>query len=321
MGLELLLPDLHTVMMTLLLGLLAAVILTPLEYLYPAQPIERPIRKELALDFIYWFSTPLLSRTLTGLIIGGGILGAVKIFGVSIDIESVLEGRGFFGNHPHWLQAIEILLLADLADYWTHRTLHRSSLWPIHAIHHSPEQMTWMSSARVHPLNDLVTRAGQISVLVLFGFSAEAILKVIPFISFYVMFLHSNLSWDFGPLRWVLVSPAYHRWHHTTDLEGIDKNYAGIFPIWDVLFGTQHFPKRLPERYGLLDDELPESFVAHILFPFKRSSYARKPSPNIQSTVVDGVSNGTAPATFDQAQTTPRIPSTSRSASAALRPS
>ena len=65
------------------------------------------------------------------------------------------------------------------------------------------------------------------------------------------------------------MSPAYHRWHHAADEEGIDKNFAGIFPVWDVLFGTAYFPRWLPRRYGLRGEQLEESFLAHVLYPFR----------------------------------------------------
>lgn len=147
-------------------------------------------------------------------------------------------------QQPLWLQALEILLIADFIDYWTHRWFHVSRAWRFHAIHHSPEQMNWLASARMHPVNDFITRLCQVVPVVLIGLSAKAALIVVPILVFFVIILHSNLNWNYGPFRWVLVSPLYHRWHHTTDPEGLDKNFAGIFPIWDLLFGTAHFPRR-----------------------------------------------------------------------------
>jgi sterol desaturase/sphingolipid hydroxylase (fatty acid hydroxylase superfamily) len=182
--------------------------------------------------------------------------------------DFLASGFGPLSRQPTWLQCFEILVLSDFVDYWTHRTLHRSSLWRIHAIHHSPEEMNWISSSRVHPLNDLITRSCQLLPIVGLGFSALAIVTVVPLVSFYVMFLHSNVRWGFGPLRWVFVSPAYHRWHHTSDTEGLDRNFAGIFPIWDILFGTAYFPRGLPKNYGLCGRQLPDSVLVHVMFPF-----------------------------------------------------
>jgi len=49
-----------------------------------------------------------------------------------------------------------------------------------------------------------------------------------------------------GPLRAVLASPRFHRWHHTSAKEGRDKNFAGLLPLWDILFGTYYMPDLQP---------------------------------------------------------------------------
>jgi sterol desaturase/sphingolipid hydroxylase (fatty acid hydroxylase superfamily) len=266
-------PGLDAVTQTVALGGICAALLTPAEKLAPA--MRQPLfwRKELLLDLAYWFCTPLLTRALTGAAIALLLLAAAFLIGPDrIPQDFILHGFGPLSRQPVWLQCLEVLLLSDFIDYWTHRTLHvgfHRRFWKIHAIHHSPEHMNWISSSRVHPLNDLITRSFQVVPIIALGFSALAVVSVVPLVSFYVMFLHSNIKWGFGPLRWVLVSPAYHRWHHTTDDEGLDKNYAGIFPIWDLLFGTAHFPRNaLPVRYGLKTEHLPESFLAQMLYPF-----------------------------------------------------
>lgn len=106
----------------------------------------------------------------------------------------------------------------------------------------------------------------------LIGPSVKAVLIVAQFLFFCVILLHSNVNWDFGPLRWVFVSPLYHRWHHTTEAEGLDKNFAGTFPIWDVLFGTAHFPRREPTRFGVNHEAPPETLPGQLVYPFRGPS-------------------------------------------------
>jgi sterol desaturase/sphingolipid hydroxylase (fatty acid hydroxylase superfamily) len=262
-------PGSDTVTHVVALAGVAGLLLTPAERLAPAAPQRLVWRKGFLIDAAYWFITPLATRCLTGAILAAILFLIAAVIGIDqLDKNFLLTGFGPVSRLPLWAQCLGILVLSDFIDYWTHRTLHRGRLWRIHAIHHSPEEMNWLSSSRVHPLNDLITRSCQLLPIAALGFSAAAVVSVVPLVAFYVMFLHANLRWDFGPLRWVLVSPAYHRWHHTSDAEGLDKNFAGIFPLWDLLFGTAHFPRALPRKYGLVGYQLPESLSAHMLFPF-----------------------------------------------------
>lgn len=266
-------PGVESVVQTVVLAVIAAVVLTPAERLAPAHRQPLVLRKGFVVDVAYWFCTPLLTRCITGCVLAAVLFAAAVCIGFeNIPREFLLRGFGPLSRQPGWVQCIEVLILSDFVDYWTHRGLHRGPLWRIHAIHHSPEEMNWLSSSRVHPLNDLITRSCQLLPLLALGFSAAAIIAVVPLVAFYVMFLHSNVKWGFGPLRWVLVSPAYHRWHHTSDEEGLDKNFAGIFPVWDVVFGTAYFPRTLPRRYGLRGEGMPESVVAQMLYPFRGRS-------------------------------------------------
>ncbi len=83
-----------------------------------------------------------------------------------------------------------------------------------------------------------------------------------------------NLNFDWGwPLRYVLVSPNMHRWHHAADdPEAVDGNFAVVFAFWDVAFGTFYVPKdRLPESYGVWDEDgndvVSEDFVEQFTYP------------------------------------------------------
>jgi sterol desaturase/sphingolipid hydroxylase (fatty acid hydroxylase superfamily) len=100
-----------------------------------------------------------------------------------------------------------------------------------------------------------------------------------PFNVFYSALVHANLNWTYGPLRFVFASPVFHRWHHTTQAEGLDKNFASTFPVLDVLFGTFYMPPgRLPEKFGCGDPEFPEDLLGQFFYPFalKRSSPPEK---------------------------------------------
>ena len=256
-------------MLTLVVVLPATFIL--LEFCFAARPSQTVPRRSFVLNLTYWFANPLVVQVATKVAVCAVCLGLCLALGWEVN-ESILDGFGPLGAQPLWLQTIEMLVFADFVDYWTHRWFHVTRFWRFHAIHHSAEQMTWLASARMHPVNDFLTRICQVVPVVLMGLSLKAVLIAVPFLVFFVIVLHSNLNWDYRPFRWVLVSPLYHRWHHTTDAEGLDKNFAGIFPIWDVLFGTAHFPRHEPTAFGVNHDPPPETFWGQLLYPFRRAA-------------------------------------------------
>jgi sterol desaturase/sphingolipid hydroxylase (fatty acid hydroxylase superfamily) len=76
----------------------------------------------------------------------------------SLEVLKLGEYRGYgpLSRQPIWLQATQIYLLVDFTGYWTHRLFHTGNWWPFHAVHHSSEDLDWLGSLRVHPVNDLV---------------------------------------------------------------------------------------------------------------------------------------------------------------------
>jgi sterol desaturase/sphingolipid hydroxylase (fatty acid hydroxylase superfamily) len=87
------------------------------------------------------------------------------------------------------------------------------------------------------------------------------------------------VNWDFGPLRYVIATPVFHRWHHSKDREAWDKNFAGLFVFWDILFGTFYMPKgRYPENFGI-PEEFPKDFVGQLVHPFARALRRKEKQP------------------------------------------
>ncbi len=167
-----------------------------------------------------------------------------------------------------------MLVLGDFLAYWMHRAFHGGRLWRFHAIHHSSRDLDWLSSVRLHPVNDAVMRiAGAVPIL-LVGFSPLSLVAITPLLTLFAILLHANIDWDWGPLRSVVASPRFHRWHHTDEGEARDKNFAGLLPVWDILFGTYFMPSdRLPASFGT-QTPVPEGLAGQILFPFARRNDA-----------------------------------------------
>jgi sterol desaturase/sphingolipid hydroxylase (fatty acid hydroxylase superfamily) len=172
---------------------------------------------------------------------------------------------------PLWLQFAEILLTVDFMTYWVHRAFHQLPwLWSFHAIHHSSRQMDWLAGSRMHPVDVIVTRAAAFLPVFVLGFAPGALYAYLAFVSIHAVFIHANLRWRFPGVRWVLATPEYHHWHHTSDEEGLDKNFAGFLPLWDLVFGTAHQPAYWPKNYGTVKFQPPEDYAAQLAYPFKR---------------------------------------------------
>ena len=253
-----------------------------IERLFPATP--RPAlgrRRGFRTDLAYWFFTPRVTRFISrsGILI---VLGPIVYLIYHRVGPDVVTGFGPVIRQPLALQVIEILLLGDLIGYWLHRLFHRGRLWPFHAVHHSSTEVDWLSSVRLHPLNDVPTRVLQAAPFVLLGFPVKIVAIYVPFLTLYAIMLHANVDWTYGPLRRVIASPVFHRWHHTRETEALDKNFAGLFPLWDILFGTYYMPKdKFPREFGI-PDPMPEGLLGQLAYPFRRPAES-SPGPALSS--------------------------------------
>jgi len=231
------------------------------------QPVTR---KGWFTDVIFWFTTILITKPLMRiiLILPLGVLVLANVTSIDVLKMSTYSGYGPLSRLPNWLQAIQIYALVDFCSYWMHRLFHRGSWWPFHAVHHSPEDLDWLGSLRVHPVNELVNKIAQATPFLLLGYNPTVTLSSAPILTFYAIFIHANVNWDFGPLRSVIATPMFQFWHHSRDREAWDKNFAGLLPLWDILFGTYYMPKsRYPENFGICE-RMPKDYIGQFWEPF-----------------------------------------------------
>jgi sterol desaturase/sphingolipid hydroxylase (fatty acid hydroxylase superfamily) len=178
--------------------------------------------------------------------------------------------RGWVQDLNFWVALFLIVLVADLVQYWTHRAYHEVPLlWRLHAVHHSVKSMDWMAGSRQHILELLITRTLVLAPIYVLGFSKEVIDAYIVVVGFQAVFNHANVSVRLGPLRYLIVTPNFHHWHHSQDDEAIDKNYAAHFAFLDHLFGTAvQSDREWPAHYGVVGDYVPNGFWKQFKFPF-----------------------------------------------------
>ncbi len=235
----------------------------------PGKPWWR--KREIVTDVVYWFLIPLAARFVR---IGLMVIGAAYFYGIH-GSEALIafydDGFGPLSALPLWAQALTFLVVSDFLLYWFHRLYHGAKLWKYHAVHHSSTEVDWISAARFHPVNILLGTVLVDVALLLAGISPNVMLWVGPFTTASSAFVHANLNWTLGPFKYVMAGPVFHRWHHTAADRGGSSNFAGTFPIWDLMFGTWYMPKdELPDAYGVDDHEFPESFGAQMLYPFRQ---------------------------------------------------
>jgi len=181
------------------------------------------------------------------------------------------ELRHWIENRSLLTQSILALVIGDLGVYAIHRLQHEIPLlWRFHAVHHSAEEMDWLVGFRFHPLDLFLLRVFSLGPLVALGVAPAAVAIFIDVSGWQSWLVHANVRMPYGPLRWLVVSPEFHHWHHGVEREAHDRNYASLVACWDVLFRTVYLPRgRKPSRYGI-EERVPEGWIARFVHPFRR---------------------------------------------------
>jgi sterol desaturase/sphingolipid hydroxylase (fatty acid hydroxylase superfamily) len=169
---------------------------------------------------------------------------------------------------PLWCRWIVVFVVLDFVVYWQHRAQHASRFfWQLHKTHHSQVELTVFTVFRL-PLIDRTVQTTVLAVAsVMMGDDYAIPSSIAMILLLHQLIEHSDTGLSFGPLDRLFVSPRYHQVHHSTRADHLDRNFAGVFSIWDRMFGTyaEHGPG--PLSYGLVDEELPESYFRQQFVP------------------------------------------------------
>ena len=272
----------QTIMKVVPVTIVLAIVFSVLAHFWACNPgLPWWRKRELVTDICYWFFVPVFARVFR---IGLLVLGASVVFNIheADDLIAFYDnGHGPLSELPLWVQAVLFLVLSDFMLYWLHRLFHGGGFWKYHAIHHSSEDLEWISAARFHPINLFFDVVLADVMRRLAGISPNIFVVLGPITIAHTAFVHANLDWTLGPFKYVIASPVFHRWHHTAAERGGEKNFAATFPVLDLIFGTFYMPKGvLPDRYGIADKEFPAGFGAQLAYPFKnKTEVAQTPAP------------------------------------------
>ena len=185
-------------------------------------------------------------------------------------LSALLGGSLWPIASPPLVQIGLAVVIGDGLDYWTHRLLHTvPGLWRIHALHHGITQLHALKAARLHATNLLARFVLVYAPLVVLGAPARVIFWHTSFIGILGVIGHSNTRVRLpSAVHRLVMTPQFHGLHHSIDRALSDSNYANIFPVWDIVFGTFSDPDRhTPGEVGVRDDPIPAGFLAQLLSP------------------------------------------------------
>ena len=242
----------------------STVIFAAIEKLFPLYKGQMIFRKEWQTDMVHF----AVNHFIVGLALLTVNFAIHRLFGwMANDVV-----RGFVQSIYFIPQLLLCILVADLVQYWTHRAYHEIPfLWRFHAVHHSAKTMDWLAGSRLHIFELLFTRVGVLGALYVLGFEKNVMDAYIIVVGFQAVFNHANVHLPWGPVKYLIVTPDFHHWHHSSDDVAIDKNYAAHYAFLDHIFGTAIKGQTgFPEKYGVQGDYMPDGYVKQVMFPFRR---------------------------------------------------
>ena len=240
------------------------IILRPLESLIPVQKIENHYARWN--DFIYTALHRLGAFSILIFFVLDPLLdkltATLHFEGINpLNLENMWSG---FLTYPALL-FFSYLVVLDFFDYWFHRAEHQFDWWwGLHSLHHSQRDMNLWSDNRNHLLDDFLRDIYMGVIAIVIGVEPGQYVMLVMAAQMLQSLQHANIRLHFGKIgEYLLVSPRFHRTHHAigigheTNGKGTlgGHNFAVLFPIWDVVFGTAYFSK----DYALtgIRDQLP----------------------------------------------------------------
>lgn len=201
-----------------------------------------------------------------------GLAFSHEIFGFARKVYALLGvpslPEDFWAGTPVVLTFVLVIVVKDFCDYVIHRLMHTTWGWPSHAAHHSDTHVNAFSAFRVHYLEIVLM---QVNYLLLLSWLQLPHLypALVTLVLAHNMYVHMDLPYTHGPLKYLIASPVFHRWHHADVPEAQGKNLANIMPIYDLIFGTYYVPRPCDVPMGALLGGIEDKNPLRILaYPF-----------------------------------------------------
>jgi sterol desaturase/sphingolipid hydroxylase (fatty acid hydroxylase superfamily) len=205
-----------------------------LGWLRPAEP-SKGVRKSphIALDFIYPILCLPLEITIT--------VASIALIQQGVETYLPSLSTGLLDHQPIAVQALGAFLITDFMFYVAHWIKHKVPwLWYFHAVHHSQRYVNPLTTLRNHPFEAVINAVIKTVPIALIGGSYPAFALFVFFNNMWGYYIHADVRVNWGPLKYVLVTPQNHRLHHTIEPALIDRNFGERLTLWDWMFGTLH---------------------------------------------------------------------------------
>ncbi len=249
--------------------IIVGIILTFIERIKPAEKIKGFFKDDMKTELI---------TAIINIFIFLPIIAILSYSFIDTILSPLIKEQLFaeqIQNLPLTIQIILGAVILDFSTYWRHRFTH-FYMWSYHSMHHSAKQITWITGFRLHPIDLLAAILFNSFILYILGFSGIGFMGATIIIKAMNYFTHLNYNIKFSkPLRYIIASPHYHRWHHATNKQAYNTNFCGTFPFLDIIFRSYYHPEELPPKYGLSPMEQKSfptnSYIGWMLYPFKRN--------------------------------------------------
>jgi alkylglycerol monooxygenase len=173
----------------------------------------------------------------------------LKVLGVGAYVL-VYEYFAIFEVPSTWYTFILLFIGADFFYYWAHRMSHEINLfWGGHVVHHQSEDYNFSVALRQGSFQVLWTFFFYFPLAII-GFNPVDFVFVSALVTVYQFWIHTETINKMGWFELVFNTPSHHRVHHGRNPKYIDKNHAGVFIIWDKMFGTFQKEEEKP-TYGI----------------------------------------------------------------------
>jgi sterol desaturase/sphingolipid hydroxylase (fatty acid hydroxylase superfamily) len=211
------------------------------------------------------------------------LLCVYQLSGIALAVDLKASQRGALNRItlPYFLKFAIGFAAVDLVAYLSHRLFHRVGLlWRLHQVHHCECDLDLTTGFRFHPIEALIAQAFRLLAILVLGIPPAAVVFAGLAIVFEDYFSHANMRFPRAvdqALRWVIITPAMHRTHHTDVISEQNTNFATIFSFWDRIFGTYcpaHPADAPASRYGLAEVQEGSNLSALglLALPFRRTT-------------------------------------------------